>query len=469
MEPPGMRLRRLEKPLERYSKNLMGTNIHRDAWQVGGSLFSAEKGPPRIPAALEEKATIFRETRGGTEFVIILTDPLPELKRPEEGRPISRRGANQQPKPPRTYLPYEYFAARWTYQPERGARQSDTRDHPDRPRNAHVDMLSWMTNQCLRGPPGLLMEPASLTLSNPIEASFRVVFFDTMALCDVFDNVLHEIWLASLEDSELESSIGIWRQMLTQAQLRLPTLLDTIDGMAGTGFHQSASTTSNLSPDSLVLVGRVRQRISAVTKRVEEINATFQAELSVLVSRKQLLESSSVTRLTELAFVFIPLSFAASAFSMQIQELQSPPPLTTFILAASLTMCVAYLVRISVSDRVFGRISRHTERAARRYGEVPDGRSVPKGTYVYVTFRTCLSYIASTSGVVLACVGALAWLWARSGLADSGLKAVLTAVVVLVLSLSAALPATEDDTMSWLESFWVGLARQRQQRRRRRR
>jgi hypothetical protein len=63
--------------------------------------------------------------------------------------------------------------------------------------------------------------------------------------------------------------------------------------------------------------------LEAAIKVIEiRVDKTFQAlmsSMSILESQKAITQGSAVARLTELAFIFIPLNFACTFFSMQIQ------------------------------------------------------------------------------------------------------------------------------------------------------
>jgi hypothetical protein len=61
-------VRRLGKLLGRESDNILETNIFRDAWQIGNLYNPTEKDHDSVPAAWEEKATLYWESRGGIEF-----------------------------------------------------------------------------------------------------------------------------------------------------------------------------------------------------------------------------------------------------------------------------------------------------------------------------------------------------------------------------------------------------------------
>lgn len=80
-EKPGLRVRRLERPLVRESSDMIDTNIFRDSWQIGAQVVEADRDRISVPAAWEEKVTIHREFRDGIEFsksqtyLILLNSP----------------------------------------------------------------------------------------------------------------------------------------------------------------------------------------------------------------------------------------------------------------------------------------------------------------------------------------------------------------------------------------------------------
>ncbi|KAK5651617.1 hypothetical protein OQA88_11890 [Cercophora sp. LCS_1] len=259
-----------------------------------------------------------------------------------------------------------------------------------------------------------------------------------MTLSNIVDNRLQEIRLASQGGSQLEASIAPWRRTLMQVQLRLPILRKTMGDLTRT--RPSNLKFPKASSNFRLLVNRVHQRITAVAKQAEEIDAALRAELSILESRKQLLESSNISRLTELAFVFIPLTFVASTFSMQVQELHLGPPLKTFFLAAFVAVFSTYAVRFFFNSRAFRKASRKTERAARKHGQVQEGQAVPTGVYLSFVSRGALLYFFSVYGVVLVCITSLVWLWAAKGEMDKGFKAVMTMAVIFTLPLASISP-----------------------------
>ncbi|KAK4222514.1 hypothetical protein QBC38DRAFT_489726 [Podospora fimiseda] len=84
--------------------------------------------------------------------------------------------------------------------------------------------------------------------------------------------------------------------------------------------------------------------VSGFNRRLQdEMDRNIQGRISLSVlneSRKSIELSDDIAMLTRLAFVFIPLSFTASIFGMNIDELGSgPSPMWAFLLTAFIILC----------------------------------------------------------------------------------------------------------------------------------
>ncbi|KAF2113234.1 hypothetical protein BDV96DRAFT_601421 [Lophiotrema nucula] len=83
----------------------------------------------------------------------------------------------------------------------------------------------------------------------------------------------------------------------------------------------SAVTQIHEGIESLAQVYRaLAEGIQKIEQRVDRSFQAIMSSMSILESERAISQGTAVTRLTELAFVFIPLSFAATFFSMQVQE-----------------------------------------------------------------------------------------------------------------------------------------------------
>jgi hypothetical protein len=104
--------------------------------------------------------------------------------------------------------------------------------------------------------------------------------------------------------------------------------------------------------------------------------------MSILDSRRSIAEAESVGKLTELAFIFIPITFAASVFSMQIKELQNAVPLRSFIIACVITLACSYGLRLFVRSRLLRWSMQRLIEDVREYAEVQPNRPIPTGKFI---------------------------------------------------------------------------------------
>ncbi|KAF1963570.1 hypothetical protein CC80DRAFT_9077 [Byssothecium circinans] len=158
--------------------------------------------------------------------------------------------------------------------------------------------------------------------------------------------------------------------------------------------------------------------------------------MSLLESRRGIAQAEGVTRLTELAFIFIPLSFVASTFSMQIHELEPRVPLADFIIVSVVTTLVIYSVRVLVSTGPFKRAKRAVMAKARKYNGLSPNDPVPFSKFVMWLARELAygddgrtwQFWLIVSAVALSVVPTV-FLWTRQAL-DVSFRAVGTLILV---------------------------------------
>lgn len=89
-------------------------------------------------------------------------------------------------------------------------------------------------------------------------------------------------------------------------------------------------------------------QIEDLMRKLQAASISLTSNMSLLDSRRSIAEAHSITKLTELAFFFIPLTFAATLFGMQVKQLESRAPLSTFILLGVTLSALSYLVRLAL-------------------------------------------------------------------------------------------------------------------------
>lgn len=87
------------------------------------------------------------------------------------------------------------------------------------------------------------------------------------------------------------------------------------------------------------------------------------ANMSVVESKRGTAEAESVTKLTQLAFLFIPLTFSASIFSMQVKELDaSRKSIAAFFILAIIITTASYALRLLIRKRKLHWLPKETPR-----------------------------------------------------------------------------------------------------------
>jgi hypothetical protein len=95
-------------------------------------------------------------------------------------------------------------------------------------------------------------------------------------------------------------------------------------------------------------------------------------------------EAKTVTKLTELAFLFIPLSFTCSLFSMSIRELNDGVPVWTFVVTALGLAILSYAMRLILTSDVLAKSVRRAQETVWQSSGVRHGDDVPVTTIVWL-------------------------------------------------------------------------------------
>ena len=196
--------------------------------------------------------------------------------------------------------------------------------------------------------------PAELALYanqlGPASLIFRIVHQDTLNLLQLMRLALVEIDRGS-NDNILQERVLHWRYRLDQFRGQLVelegSLLQFVEFVNPQATSKNRHDQPNLETDPIqYLLSDALGRISLLKQRIGEVYITLTSKVQIRDSHRSIAEAETVTRLTELAFLFIPLSFATSVFGMQIID-GSTPPSIYIGLAVGLTSLV-YILRFLI-------------------------------------------------------------------------------------------------------------------------
>lgn len=163
------------------------------------------------------------------------------------------------------------------------------------------------------------------TLANIIVNMMRD---DTSKMLPCLNEALDKIDISLSDDAILQKSLQTWRDRLGRWRIDLIHQTTSLTYMSEIlQQHQVSSASGNTenvlstSPvDDEARLANLKRELENTSQRV---NSTFQAlmsTMSIVESRKAIAEAETVSKLTSLAFFFIPLTFVASIFGMNIVE-----------------------------------------------------------------------------------------------------------------------------------------------------
>ena len=176
------------------------------------------------------------------------------------------------------------------------------------------------------------------------------------------DLALQDIGQLILDDTLIQQRLLRWRlllerfttelQQLEVSLRRFASFIDTSGSSYGSKNEYPDRRTSTPSVEKL-LEESVSQ-IKSLYLRTNRSHKSLIANISIVESKRGIAEAESVTKLTELAFFFIPLTFSASIFSMQVKELNaSSVSITAFFALAIIVTAASYVLRLVIRSEAF--------------------------------------------------------------------------------------------------------------------
>lgn len=177
--------------------------------------------------------------------------------------------------------------------------------------------------QLIRGNHDCQFEPSDMV--NCLE---RLIFHQAADFSrDVFRKLggsLDKIDRSISNSEELRENVKHWQYLLGVWRSVLPTILEELAAsrarteiIATNMWGDSLS--SDLSHDILREYDSLLESCRALQERNERTSQAQMATMSILESQNAIEQGKNMQRITELAFVFIPLGFVATVFGMEVK------------------------------------------------------------------------------------------------------------------------------------------------------
>ncbi|TID15696.1 hypothetical protein E6O75_ATG08024 [Venturia nashicola] len=211
----------------------------------------------------------------------------------------------------------------------------------------------------------------------------ETVMADITDLITVIDVSLDEIarLSVSMTPTQLHEQALHWRSVLSRFQYqsrRLPAQLNQ--------FSKFMEVQDDDCPKSIL------PEIDAALERVNMAYGSLRAEMSIMGARRSMEEAESVSKLTELAFLFISLSFAASLFSMQVDVLQSDDgiPFKYFIITAISLITFAFATRLIARSKSLLWFTTICSKDIRQFSNLSEGDLITTCQFIVWCLRRAL-------------------------------------------------------------------------------
>ncbi|KAI5844931.1 hypothetical protein BZA05DRAFT_438756 [Tricharina praecox] len=186
-----------------------------------------------------------------------------------------------------------------------------------------------------------------------------------------------------------------WRGLLADLEStaqRTTSLIDTLAIGPESGYDELRQLKIGLAACE-----KDRKRLE---RRVESSFQALMSTMSIIESRNAVSQGESISKLTELAFIFIPLSFATSFFGMEIKEWEATKPqLWQFWTVSCGLLLVAYLIRLTIRSTRFqdplGRLKLRVAQAS----AIPEGTNIPSRAWFKYVSKSAFRTIGTASSL----------------------------------------------------------------------
>ncbi|KAF3041042.1 hypothetical protein E8E11_006437 [Didymella keratinophila] len=283
---------------------------------------------------------------------------------------------------------------------------------------------------------------------DPLQALFQTIHDDTSILVDIIRTSMQRIREGTLDEEFMQKRVKFWRSLLHRLGFHLGVLQQGLREFEQFVFEQSIFEPESHVPQidilSQTLSQDTQRMLSGCMELIDRSSHSLLAEMQIADSRRGIAEAESVSKLTELAFVFIPLSFVASLFSMQIHELDGGVPVYQFALVAIAIVIAAYAVRLSIrSERLLEYRDNFMRQVHEDSGLRPDEK-LP--THKFVAWAganigstmlknskntaAVLAPIVVAMTVIAAVLSPIVLLWQRN--IDAGFSVAITVLIILL-------------------------------------
>ncbi|PVH97194.1 hypothetical protein DM02DRAFT_89883 [Periconia macrospinosa] len=285
---------------------------------------------------------------------------------------------------------------------------------------------------------------------DPLHTLFRAIHDDSHSLVEIIRISLQRIGEDTLDENLMQRRVTFWRGLLHRLNFNLGELDQNLRAFLHFTTGPEMHTSREVLP-SMKLARETQETLRDCMALIDRSSHSLLTQMQMVDSRRSIAEAESVSKLTELAFIFIPLSFVASLFSMQVHELDGGVPLYRFVLVAVAFVIVAYAMRLSIRSARLVEYKNDLFEQIREETDLQHNESIP--THKFIGWIASAAIVSASSNassfvavfapftlaaaVLAAIVSPIVLLWLRN--IDRGFTAVMT-VLLLLLDMVLVVP-----------------------------
>ncbi|KAF1847936.1 uncharacterized protein K460DRAFT_403252 [Cucurbitaria berberidis CBS 394.84] len=285
------------------------------------------------------------------------------------------------------------------------------------------------------------------TAHDPFRALFRVIHDDTHSLVDIIRISQQRIREGTMDEDLMQKRVTFWRGLLHRLNFSLAEVDQRLRAFVHFTYDSEThpfTFDQRTELPSEKLAKETKQTLRSCIDLLDRSSNSLLAEMQIVDSRRSIAEAESVSKLTELAFVFIPLSFVASLFSMQIHELDGGVSLYVFVMVAIGFVLVAYAGRLSIRSSRLIEYKSKVLLQIRDKSQIQYNQPIPTHTFLAwvgkamggIAIKSMKSFIAVFAPLMLvlailaAILSPIILLWLRN--ISKGFTAVITVLLLLL-------------------------------------
>lgn len=327
-------------------------------------------------------------------------------------------------------------------------------EYLNRTKPTAASLAEWITKKDTQ-------QPLMTGLTFHLEYLFAIVQNDTVNTLKHMELALQEIGQHIIDDTLIQQRLVHWRLLLERFGNELQLLEDSLRRFADFIIASESSRKDNEdsqikhNPKVKKSLEEIVLQINSLRQRTTRSYKSLMANMSIVESKRGIMEAESVTKLTELAFFFIPLTFSASIFSMQVKELDaSQISIAAFFILAVLITTASYALRLFIRSEMFVHQRKRILTDIRRDTGLTSGSSIPTRTFLAWMWRR-IGLLAVIMTILMALlITPIAVLWTRD--INHGFKVLIT---ILLLALILAASYVTGNAMLYIDARGLHLRR----------